>query len=368
MSSSGILTIDLTAIQGNWEFVRSQASPVVETGAVIKANAYGLGAVQVSAALSEVGCKTFFVATKEEALAVKSLFPADASLVVLGGVRKGDEDLFVDYHLIPVLYSKESIERWIEVCSRRRIPSPCILKVDTGMTRLGLAFDDLLAMSETVFSHQLFNPTLLMSHLACADEYLHPQNKTQLDNFLAIVEFLKTYFPQIRTSLANSSGIFLGKQWHFDLLRPGAALYGINPTPHLPNPLKPVVRLSLPVLQIKDLVADACVGYGAVDKAKKGSRLAVVAGGYADGINRTLGAKPMAKLSGVPIEAVGRISMDTTIFDLGINDLSANELVGQMIDVIDDEFTLDFLTRRNSSLGYEVLTSLGMRYKRVYRK
>ena len=368
MSSSGILTIDLGAIQANWLFVKSQAAPAVEVGAVIKANAYGLGASQVALALYEAGCRTFFFATREEACLSNDLLPKDVSLIVLGGVRPGDEVAFVDNQLIPVLYSRESAQRWIDYCEQRAIAAPCVIKIDTGMTRLGLSFDDLLFLTESCFRSPSFNPVLFMSHLACADEHSHPHNQMQLDNFLNVINFFKQYFPQVRCSLANSSGVFLGAPWHFDVLRPGAALYGINPTPHLSNPMKPVVRLSLPILQVKNLLKDVFVGYGASYKATKGSRLAVVAGGYADGVNRTLGAKPLAKLNGLQIEAVGKVSMDTTIFDLGQNQLPENELVGQLIDVIDDEITLDFLMRRNSSLGYEVLTSLGSRYKRVYRK
>lgn len=366
MSSSGILTIDLGAIQANWLFVKSRASSAIETGAVIKANAYGLGALQVGTALYEAGCRTFFFATHEEACLLKGSLPKDANLIVLGGVRPGYEDSFIAHQLIPVLYSRESVQRWISYCEQREFAASCVIKVDTGMTRLGLSFDDLLYLSESCFRKPTFNPVLLMSHLACADDPSHPQNQAQLDNFLIAVDFFKQYFPQVRCSLANSSGIFLGSPWHFDLLRPGSALYGINPVPHLPNPLKSVIHLSLPILQVKNLLKDALVGYGSTHKAPGGSRLAVVAGGYADGVNRTLGTKPLAKLDGTYIEAIGKISMDTTIFDLG--HLQEDDLTGRFIDVIDNEITLDFLMRRNSSLGYEVLTSLGTRYKRVYRK
>jgi alanine racemase len=195
---------------------------------------------------------------------------------------------------------------------------------------------------------------------------MHPQNRQQLQSFENVVDIFKDHFPQIRCSLANSSGVFLGKEWHFDLLRPGAALYGVNPTPHLSNPLKPVVHLSLPILQVKTLSEDVFVGYGASYRSTKGSRLAIVAGGYADGVHRTLGFKPLAKFADTKIEAVGRVSMDTTIFDISNISLPEASLVGQFINVIDDELSLDFLTHRNSSLGYEVLTSLGSRYKRIY--
>lgn len=366
MNSSGILTINLAAIQDNWQVIRSQAALTTESGAVIKANAYGLGALRVAAALYDVGCRTFFLATLEEALAVKSLCLSDSNLVVLGGARPGNENDFIERQLIPVLYSKDAVERWMESCNRRSIAAPCILKVDTGMTRLGLDDDDLLFLEQNFFRQPFFKPVIVMSHLACADEYSHSQNEQQLQNFKNVVERVQYFFPQMRFSLANSSGVFLGASWHFDLLRPGSALYGINPTPHLANPMKPVVKLTLPILQVKDLAADAQVGYGASHSAIKGARLAVVAGGYADGVHRSLGMKPLAKLMGIQIEAVGRVSMDTTIFDISAIEDPASTLTGKLITVMDDEFTLDFLTRRNSSLGYEVLTSLGMRYQRVY--
>lgn len=366
MNSSGILTIDLGAIQSNWQFINSQSLATTETGAVVKANAYGLGALKVVTSLYDAGCRTFFFATKEEAMAVKVLFPADLTLVILGGVRPGDEAVFIELQLIPVLYSVEAIERWIVGCNQQGVAAPCVVKVDTGMTRFGLGFDELKELAQSVFHQPRFNPVLLMSHLACADEHMHPQNRQQLQSFENIVDIFKHHFPQIRCSLANSSGVFLGEEWHFDLLRPGAALYGINPAPHLPNRLKPVVHLSLPILQVKTLSDDVFVGYGASYKAKKGSRLAIVAGGYADGIHRTLGLKPLAKFADTRIEAVGRISMDTTIFDISNINLPESSFVGQFVNVIDDEFTLDFLTHRNSGLGYDVLTSLGARYKRVY--
>lgn len=367
MNSTGILTIDLGAIQRNWQLLKLQAQPSVETGAVVKANAYGLGSLRITQALYDVGCRTFFFATKEEALEIKALLPIEANLVVLGGVRHGDEALFISQNIVPVLYSNESVERWLYHCGQQKISVPCFLKVDTGMTRLGLSMDGLTELSVKSFSNPYFNPVVLMSHLACADDYLHPQNQIQLDNFLRAVDFFRNYFPHIRCSLANSSGVFLGSSWHFDLLRPGAALYGINPTPHSSNPMTSVVNLSLPILQVKDLISDVFVGYGASYQVTKGGRLAVVAGGYADGIHRTLGLKPLARLSGNVIEAVGKISMDTTIFDISESKLSEEEILSQLIDVIDNELTLDFLMQRNSSLGYEVLTSLGARYKRVYR-
>ncbi len=206
-----------------------------------------------------------------------------------------------------------------------------------------------------------FNPVLFLSHLACADEAGHPLNRDQLDNFRVAAAKIKTFFPTIKTSLANSSGTFLGNQYHFDMVRIGAALYGINPQPAMPNLLKPVIDLKLPVLQIRATEQVVSVGYGATSQVPPATRLAVVAGGYADGIHRSLGLVPKGQVNGVDVHAIGRVSMDSCIFD--ITHVSG---APQHIDVINDTMTLDYLMSANKALGYEVLTSLGRRYQRHY--
>jgi alanine racemase len=206
---------------------------------------------------------------------------------------------------------------------------------------------------------------LLVSHLACADEPQHPLNQIQYKKFLENTQRIKSFFPDIRFSLANSSGIFLGKDWHFDLVRPGAALYGINPIPNLPNPMEAVVKLALPIMQIRTLDEDNLIGYGGSGFLKKGSRIAVVAGGYADGLHRTLGLSPEGILNGTRVAAVGRISMDTTIFDISSVNI-ATEHLNSHIHVISEEISLEYISKKNKLLGYEILTSLGSRYKRNY--
>jgi alanine racemase len=201
-----------------------------------------------------------------------------------------------------------------------------------------------------------------MSHLACADECAHPLNKIQLEKFKHIITKTKNYFPHVKVSFANSSGTFLGDEYHFDMVRIGAGLYGINPQPSKPNPLKQTINLKLPILQIRVIESAVNIGYGATASAKTGQRLAVVAGGYADGINRTLGSKPRGTIDNNDVDAIGRISMDSCIFDIS----ACTNANPEYIEVINDKLTIDKIALENKSLGYEVLTSLGRRYRRQY--
>lgn len=366
-SSTGILTIDLSAIQSNWLTINSRLDPrKTSASAVIKANAYGLGADHVGPALYQVGCREFFLATLEEALASRRHLPSDAILYVLGGARAGAEELFLQHRLIPVLSSLKDVHRWQKVCELGGIKGACAIKVNTGMTRLGLEVDEFLQLCQTSLSFAPMEPVLIMSHLSCADELNHPANKQQLNEFLRIVEVGKSILPDVRFSLANSSGIFLGHQWHFDLVRPGAALYGINPQTSQLSPVKPVVSLDLPVLQVRKMRQPGKVGYGAGVIMGASSILAVVAGGYADGLHRTIGNGGVGMLAGCAVPVVGRISMDTTVFDISaVNEHTLDDDT-LSIQVLNKQLTLDVVMSRTGALGYEILTSLGPRYQRRY--
>ena len=361
-SSTGILTIDLGAIQSNWTYINSLLTKGSECAAVVKANAYSVGAAEVAKSLSDAGCKTFYLATLEEAGELRKLLPVDANLYVLGGAKAGAELAFFDLTLIPVLYSLDALNQWLDFCGSINQTLPCAIKVDTGMTRFGLSASDFATFLAIAPKLSFLNPVLLMSHLACADESGDALNATQLRNFKHAVSQVKILFPDIKTSLANSSGTFLGEDYHFDIVRIGAGLYGINPQPSQPNPLKQAIKLKLPVLQNRPIENEVSVGYGATAKARVGQRLAVVAGGYADGINRTLGSKPRGQVDGEYVEAIGRISMDSFIFDIS----SISTPQPEFIEVINDTQTIDKIALENKSLGYEVLTSLGWRYKRQY--
>lgn len=361
MSSTGVLTIDLSAIQSNWLQVAGMLQQRTECAAVVKADAYSVGAIEVAKALYSAGCRSFYLATLHEARDIRSALPQEAVLYVLGGVRQGVEASFADLNLIPVLYSLPDVNRWLDFCRLHAEAFSCAIKLDTGMTRLGLTngeFEQLLAIAPQT---PLLNPILFMSHLACADEPLHPLNDEQLQRFSSAAAKIKDLFPHIKTSLANSSGTFLSDAYHFDMVRIGAALYGINPQSASPNPLLPVVDLKLPILQIRTTEQSASVGYGATASVVVATRLAVVAGGYADGTHCSLGLAPKGQVAGVDVNSVGRISMDSCIFD--ITHIADNP---EYIDVINKELTLDHLMGANKTLGYEVLTSLGRRYQRRY--
>lgn len=360
-----LLTINLAAIQRNWLKLAKHA-PATCIGGVIKANAYGLGASEVGNALFKVGCREFFLASLSEGLAARDYLPESAIIYIFGGAGAGEAPLFVKNRLIPVLYSLSSIHNWVQETSALTAKSPSVIKINTGMTRFGLDVNEFEFLCSDVKLLSAINPVLCMSHLACADEPHNLQNQRQHQKFVECIEKIKKIFPNLRFSLANSSGIFLGKDWHFDLVRSGAALYGINPMPGKLNPMESVVNLHLPILQVRQLIEDSAIGYGADKEARVGARLAVALGGYADGLHRTIGLQPEGQLRGAHVNALGRISMDTTIFDISEVDLSNEEILECSIEVLGDTFTLEYLTHKNKLLGYEVLTSLGQRYKRNY--
>lgn len=360
ISSSSILTVDLSAIQSNWRYVASLLNNA-ECAAVVKADAYSVGAAEVANALYQAGCRSFYLATLEEAAELRQLLPQDAIIYVLGGVRLGTEADFASQRLIPILYSLNEIQHWSGFCASIAEALPCVIKVDTGMTRLGLSLSDFAGFLQTAKDSPWLNPILIMSHLACADERDHLLNNIQLQQFKIVVAKMKAVFPTIKSSLANSSGTFLGNEFHFDMVRIGAALYGINPQRDTPNPLQSVIALKLSVLQIRTIETDTTVGYGAAGSAKAGARLAVVAGGYADGIHRTLSLHPKGMVDGCQVSAVGRISMDSCVFDI-----SAVTTDPDYIEVINQQLSIDHLINNNNFLGYEVLTSLGRRYLRHY--
>lgn len=361
-----MLTIDLAAIQSNWLKLQTLGAGASVAG-VIKANAYGLGADEVGNALYAVGCREFFVASINEALAARTFLPSDAIIYLLGGIRAGDERLLIDSNLIPVLCSSSAIEAWAKANSSSGSNAPSAVKVNTGMTRFGLDIREFESLCGNVNLLRAINPVLLMSHLACADERDHYLNSQQQHSFSNCAKLIRPLLPKLRFSLANSSGIFLGAEWYFDLLRPGAALYGINPIPNNYNPMLQVLRLSLPIMQVRDLDASAAIGYSSTATLPEGGRIAVVAGGYADGLHRILGLQPEGYLNGKLVRAVGRMSMDSAMFDISSFDLPSDRLLGLKIEVINTSLSLEYLSKKNTSLGYEILTSLsGGRYLREY--
>lgn len=372
----GTLTVDLDAIAANWLQLKSYVSPA-ECSAVVKANAYGLGVAQVSKVLYRSGCRTFFVANIQEAIELKQILNVDdINIFVLSGCASGDELLFIEQKISPVIISMEMLRRWSAICSES--PSALLpetaLKINTGMTRLGLDPDELQAILDSQNESKSLlgagNIRVLLSHFACADEVGHELNAVQIEQFAKAVEMLKKRVPGLRASLANSSGIYLAQKPHWDIVRPGVSLYGGNPTPGKTNPMRPVVDLSLPVLQIRSASKGESIGYGATATLGSDRVLAVVAGGYADGLFRALSNKAVGVMSVqgavVRVPLVGRVSMDSCIFDVTEVANQAPVAVGDSIEILGKQHGVDDLAESANTISYEVLTSLGVRYKRVY--
>lgn len=363
--ATGVLTINLAAIEENWRRVNQQLQGSTRASAVIKANAYGLGAERIGPCLYEIGCREFFVATQEEALAARQYLPSDATIYVLGGVRPGAEHIFIQHQLIPVLFSLAAITRWREACTLQNLSGRCVLKVDTGMTRLGLSVAEFSVLCMHKANFEYLDVVLVMSHLACADEPEHSLNQYQLAIFERLITLARQYLPNTRFSLANSAGVFLGNAWHFDLVRPGAALYGINSQPKCNSKVIPVIHLALPVLQVRTIEQTVRLGYGATATLSVPARVIVVAGGYADGLNRIIGSSGLGEFGGHRLPVIGRISMDTTIFDASVlGDLPIAD--DALLEVCNNQLTVDYWAAKNDVIGYEVLTSLGQRYQRHY--
>jgi alanine racemase len=359
--AGGILTIDLAAIAANYRALALRVLPT-ECAAVVKADGYGLGLEEVTRTLVSAGCKTFFVAHLSEARRVRKLAP-EAAIYVLNGYTVGTGPAFVEAYARPVINSSVELAEWDQFVKTSGWNGGVALHVDTGMNRLGLSLDEAAAMAARLQSEN-HGLTLLMSHFACADVPEHPLNNRQIRQFRDI----RTLFRGVPASLANSSGIFLDNSAYCDIIRPGAALYGVNPTPGRPNPMHQVVELKSRVLQVRIVPRGATVGYGASWTASRNSRVAVIAAGYADGILRATGAgaEREAIAAGKRCRIVGRVSMDLIAVD--ITDLPEGAVRrGDLITLIGGELDIDRVAGQAETIGYEVLTRLGNRFHRVYR-
>lgn len=353
------LTIDLTAIVANWRFLADKAAPG-ECAAVVKADAYGCGIPEVVTALSAAGAKTFFVAHLFEARKVMAAAPA-ATVYVLNGMAPGSAAMLAGLGLRPVLGSMAEIDEWAALAT----PASAAIHIDTGMNRLGLSVAEARTVAERHSAGKLgFQPSLVMSHLACADEPEHPLNARQRATF----EIARGLFPDIPASLANSAGTLQGDVRH-DLCRPGIALYGGNPFATRLNPMQPVVQLESRIIQVRATPAGETVGYGARQTLKRPSRIAVLSTGYADGYFRLAGSTDDAPGAEAIVAEhrcplIGRISMDLIAIDVTDAPSAAR---GDMAVLLGDGIGVDDLAAHAGTIGYEVLTSLGRRYHRTYK-
>ena len=362
--TGGTLTIDLAAIVANWLTLKRQLL-TVECAAVVKANAYGLGLKPAVTALAGAGCKTFFVADIAEARIVRAR-AKDATIYVLHGFTLQCAEAFIELAVRPVINSMTELAEWDTFAAARAWQGGAALHVDTGMNRLGVSPEEAAALAPRVQTEN-HGIALFLSHLACADIPDHPLNAKQLQLFRE----LRTLYSGIPASLANSSGIFLGDATYFDLARPGAALYGINPTPGRPNPMKSVVELTGRIVQIRAVAREQTIGYGATWTARRHSRIAVVAAGYANGLLRAGSASDehpggAAIVAGKKCPIVGRISMDLLMVDM--TDLPDGAVRrGDFATLIGGELSIDEVAAAAGTIGYEILTRLGLRCHLSYR-
>jgi alanine racemase len=362
--AGGILSIDLTAIEANWRALARRAMPT-ECAAVIKADAYGCGIEPVATVLAKAGCRTFFVADLFEARRVRAVTPEPA-VYVLNGLMPGTASVYAGLHVRPVIGSMTELAEWDAFCSGSGWRGGAALHVDTGMNRLGISATDAAALAPRIRSEN-HGITLLMSHLACAELPDHPLNEQQIKLFREV----RILYRGIPSSLANSSGVFLGQAAHCDLVRPGAALFGVNPTPGRSNPMRPVIELRGRIVALRSLLRGETVGYDAAWTAKRATQLAVVGVGYADGFLRAASASDAVRggdaiVAGKRCTLAGRVSMDLITID--VTDLPPGAAKrGDMVTLIGDEISVDDLAATAGTIGYEVLTSLGKRYHRVYR-
>ncbi len=356
---TALLTIDLDAITANYRLLSATAKGA-ECAAVVKADAYGLGVAKVAPALEVVGCKTFFVATLDEGIELRGILP-QADIHILNGILLNTEDDFTAYNLIPVLNTLTQIEDWKRHCGRKEQVFPADIHFDTGMNRLGLAPDERFELYERPELLADMDIRLCMSHLACADVLDHPMNNRQLNNFTEI----RRMIPIGRECLANSSGIYLSPLFHLDMVRPGCALYGINPRPEIPNPMAQAVHLQGKILQTRDVDSPMTVGYGASHKVTEKGKIATVAVGYADGYLRSLSSKAKVAIGDFKVDVVGRVSMDLIAVD--VTKVPENlAKPGGFVDVIGPHNPVDVVAKNAGTIGYEILTSLGNRYHRLY--
>ena len=359
--SGATLTVDLGAVVANWKTLAQRAAPA-RAAAVVKADAYGLGMAPVATALAHAGCDTFFVALPEEGRALRAILDTPDIYVFLGVLSDAEAELMVANRLIPVLNDRGQIERYSAFARARGARLPCAIHVDTGMNRLGLGPREAEGLIRDPAPLAALDVRLVLSHLACGNDADESLNERQRSAFASVAGKIA---PGARLSLANSGGIFLGAGFHFDLVRPGSAIYGLAPINGRPNPMRNVVRLTAPIVQVRDIDTPGTVGYGATHRIGTSAKIAVVSVGYADGYAFSLGNRGHAFVGSVRLPVVGRVSMD--LITLDASDVPAALLKpGTEIELIGPMITADDVARTAGTIGYEVLTRLGARLRRRY--
>lgn len=352
MDALGRVEIDLAALADNYATLARACAPGT-AGAVVKADAYGLGVAPVARRLAAAGCRHFFVATPREGVTLRGVL-ADAEILVLDGLGVTSREAFIAAALIPVLNTRAELERWAGA-------GPAAVHIDTGMNRLGLGAADVEALAAEQELLARLDVRYVLTHLACADEPGHADNATQLERFAAV----RLLWPQAQTSIGNSAGLLLGDAFGGDLARPGIALYGANPFRREPSPVRPVVTVRARILALREVGAGASIGYGASFTTTAPMRVATVAIGYADGYLRSLGNCGVAEVAGQRVPVVGRVSMD--LITLDVTALGPDQVAeGDWATLIGGSISLEEVAALAGTINYELLTALGSRLERVY--
>lgn len=356
--AGAVLEIDLGALARNYRYLADKAKGTI-CAAVVKADGYGLGSIEAARALSVSGCSHFFVAHVGEGIELRQALP-EARIHVLHGPPPGAEADCRAHRLVPVLNDPGQIERWAK-SGQDGANLGAVLHIDTGMNRLGLSETEVRTLADQPGDLAGVSIEFIISHLVAAEEPDNPMNGTQRQRF----DDLRERLPAAPAGLANSSGIFLGAAFHYDLVRPGVALYGVNPTPGNTNPMSEVINLKGKIVQIREIDSGQGVGYGGTYRATGKRKIATVPVGYADGYPRALGNRAMAASAGEMVPVVGRVSMD--LITLDVSDVPEHEVhVGAMVDLIGGGVDIDTLAAQADTIGYELLTSLGGRFHRIY--
>ena len=367
--AGGRLTIDLGALVANWKLLAKHAGKA-ECAAVVKANAYGCGIEPVVEALSNAGCKTFFVALPEEGMRVTKT-NHNARCFVLNGLFPEAAPHYLDAGLTPILGSVFEIETWAAFAQSKSTALPCALHMDSGMTRLGVSLDELRSVVSQDALMKHLDVQLFMTHYACADDIDHPKTHVQREVFLQGAALL----PGVPRSAANSAADLQADGHEFELARPGVAIYGGEALNDVENPMQPVVTLEGRILQIRTAKTGDTVGYGGAETLKRDSRIAYISVGYADGYHRgssnmgvpmrNVAPPAQAAFKGQLINGVGRISMDLSGFD--VTDIPEDQIAaGDWIELFGETIAVDDVARAAGTIGYELLTGLGNRYARIY--
>lgn len=363
-SATGVLVIDLAQIAANWVALAELVKPSV-CAAVVKADAYGLGAKRVIPALHAAGCRVFFVATLAEAIEARELTGDNATIFMLDGVLPGAAAEVAAVNVWPVLSTLHEVYEWGEQAGDRKTPLSCALHVDTGLTRLGLTSLEVREMAANAHLLDRLDVRLIMSHLACADEPDHPKNIKQR----AVFEDLRPILPTKAMSLAASDGLMLGPDFHYAMVRPGYALYGGQAFQGGHAPVKTAVHAYARVVQVREAGPPHTVGYGAAYAVPEKTRIATIASGYADGVMRAASSVDRehggrAFVGGQRVPFAGRVSMDLVTLDVGALEMPPAR--GDFVELIGPNLSLEDVGEAAGTIGYEILTSLGRRFHRVY--